>query len=662
MSMVQEQPTCGCTCQKCGKFEVVLCLIQPRHPHSRYVGYSSLRPKASQNYLTWLCNSGCKASAKVYGIHLQIDSGQECYGPLRGDRSPPGKGAIDPIPSAKMKEGTLSLRSGSSVQGSPCGLPLPPCAFTKVAGAALAPLREVGIRILNYLDDWLFLAHSSGVVGSASSSEEVPAYDSGQACVGQVRQHCDCGLHQPPGRCTLLSHVTTSPPSHALESTQTQVSTCHSHSGRNQSYSRFPVMTGFARRRVESPHPVGPTDWDRFGQAERSLCLTGIHPLPVVVRSDRGPPRVRCTGTQLIEGLAQVCVSSSEPHHTNFVQSQGGQRTDSLGGPLLAQQNLVLRPGAPGISPSLAHSSEGGPPFSGEGHILAPAPQSLEPPPMVPGRDQEDFRDLSPSVGLDRHLSASTLRVHVAAISANHDLVGGRSVGKHDLIIRFLRGARRLNPPRPHLIPSWDLAVVLQDGSFDCVHFHQRVGDLLALSVNSSCLEFGPADSHVVLSPRPGYVPKVPTAPFRDQVVTLQAISSQEDDPNLTYVMPSPCPAHLHGTNSALQTFGTALSNQLLLRKARLRDTAVTGQSWTLDGHDEVSCTYVNTLLCSEQLCKSAHPIFIGLSQNCQRCLGSQERPLVSYTNSTQRLRSLHQGTRVTIRNRDVSSFVSHFG
>ncbi|KAL0198644.1 hypothetical protein M9458_007184, partial [Cirrhinus mrigala] len=241
--------------------------------------------------------------------------------------------------------------------------------------------------------------------------------------------------------------------------------------------------------------------------------------------------------------------------------------------------NLVLGPGAPGISPSLAHSSEEGPPFSGEGHNLAPAPRSLEPPPLVPGRDQEDFRDLSPSVvntllqarapstrrlcgiksvlsflqeGLDRHLSASTLKVHVAAISANHDLVGGRSVGKHDLIIR-------LNPPRSHLIPSWDLAVVLQglqqdpfeplqSVELDALSFKtalltaltsiKRVGDLQALSVNSSCLEFGPADSHVVLRPRPGYVPKVPTTPFRDQVVTLQALSSQEDDPNLTLLCP----------------------------------------------------------------------------------------------------------------------------
>ncbi|XP_051959970.1 uncharacterized protein LOC127627568, partial [Xyrauchen texanus] len=42
----------------------------------------------------------------------------------------------------------------------PFGLPLSPRIFTKVAEAALAPLRVAGIRILNYLDDWLILAHS----------------------------------------------------------------------------------------------------------------------------------------------------------------------------------------------------------------------------------------------------------------------------------------------------------------------------------------------------------------------------------------------------------------------------------------------------------------------------------------------------------------------
>ncbi len=42
----------------------------------------------------------------------------------------------------------------------PFGLSLSPRVFTKVAEAALVPLREQGMRILNYLDDWLILAQS----------------------------------------------------------------------------------------------------------------------------------------------------------------------------------------------------------------------------------------------------------------------------------------------------------------------------------------------------------------------------------------------------------------------------------------------------------------------------------------------------------------------
>ncbi len=42
----------------------------------------------------------------------------------------------------------------------PFGFSLSPRVFTKVAEGTLAPLREVGIRILNYLDDWLILAQS----------------------------------------------------------------------------------------------------------------------------------------------------------------------------------------------------------------------------------------------------------------------------------------------------------------------------------------------------------------------------------------------------------------------------------------------------------------------------------------------------------------------
>jgi hypothetical protein len=161
--------------------------------------------------------------------------------------------------------------------------------------------------------------------------------------------------------------------------------------------------------------------------------------------------------------------------------------------------------------------------------------------------------------GLERRLSPSTLKVYVAAIAAHHGAVEGKSLGKHDLIVRFLRGARRLNPPRPLSIPSWDLSLVLsalQRPPFEPLQSAElkvlscktvllvalasikRVGDLHAFSVDESCLEFGPANSHVILRPRPGYVPKVPTTPFRDQVVNLQALPSEEADPALAFLCP----------------------------------------------------------------------------------------------------------------------------
>ncbi len=64
------------------------------------------------------------------------------------------------------------------------------------------------------------------------------------------------------------------------------------------------------------------------------------------------------------------------------------------------------------------------------------------------------------------------------------------------------------------------------------------VRDLQAFSVSEECLVFGPVYSHMVLRPRPGYVPKVPTMPFQDQVVNLQALPSEEADPALALLCP----------------------------------------------------------------------------------------------------------------------------
>ncbi|CAM4619236.1 unnamed protein product [Leuciscus chuanchicus] len=114
-------------------------------------------------------------------------------------------------------------------------------------------------------------------------------------------------------------------------------------------------------------------------------------------------------------------------------------------------------------------------------------------------------------------------------MSAHHDLVESKTVGQRDLVERFLRGARRLNPPRSPLIPSWDLAVVLsalQRAPFEPLQSVKlkflsmktallfvlasikRVGDLQAFSVDEAQL-VGPARCHRLLrhsTPRTGYV------------------------------------------------------------------------------------------------------------------------------------------------------------
>ncbi len=101
-----------------------------------------------------------------------------------------------------------------------------------------------------------------------------------------------------------------------------------------------------------------------------------------------------------------------------------------------------------------------------------------------------------------------------------------------------------MNPPRPRTVPPWDSPTVLraleappfeplQSSGLRVLSFKTTlllalasvkwVGDLQALYVNPVCLEFGPNDSKVVLTPRLSYVPKVLSTPFRAQVIMLSA-------------------------------------------------------------------------------------------------------------------------------------------
>ncbi|XDV14461.1 hypothetical protein PO909_014706 [Leuciscus waleckii] len=160
---------------------------------------------------------------------------------------------------------------------------------------------------------------------------------------------------------------------------------------------------------------------------------------------------------------------------------------------------------------------------------------------------------------LDKGRAPSTLKVYVAAIAAFSGTTLGQSIGRNDLVIRFLRGAKRLNPPRPPSVPVWDLSTVLEAmkgapfeplQSIDLKHLSfktvfllalasvKRIGDLHALSVSAACMEFGPKDSKVILKPKHGYVPKSLNTAFRAQVISLSALSVPDEERDASLLCP----------------------------------------------------------------------------------------------------------------------------
>lgn len=116
---------------------------------------------------------------------------------------------------------------------------------------------------------------------------------------------------------------------------------------------------------------------------------------------------------------------------------------------------------------------------------------------------------------LSAGLTPSTLKVYVAAIDAHHNPLEGQSLRRNPLVTHFLHGT--LTRTR---ILAWDLAVVLEGlcgapfepleevhGKFLtletvfllAISSLKRVGDLHAMSVAPSCLEFLPGMANTFL-------------------------------------------------------------------------------------------------------------------------------------------------------------------
>ena len=189
------------------------------------------------------------------------------------------------------------------------------------------------------------------------------------------------------------------------------------------------------------------------------------------------------------------CVNDPPGHQTG----QGEWMPSPPSGPPLGIQAVVSRAGLViGQSP-LACSAEERPPHTGQWDYMVSATRLMGPPCLAPKRVPRDLPEKvlntitearAPSTRhlyalkwsgfsswcskklfdpgscevsvilsflqelVDADRSPSTLKVYVAAIAAHHAPVAGQSLGGNNLVVWFLKGARRLNPSRPPSVPS----------------------------------------------------------------------------------------------------------------------------------------------------------------------------------------------------------------
>ncbi len=202
-----------------------------------------------------------------------------------------------------------------------------------------------------------------------------------------------------------------------------------------------------------------------------------------------------------------LCIPPDRPASTGRQAYQGTGSQGAIGGPLVEEPTLVVRADSATDSSPLARAPETGSPLSGERNNMAPSTRAVGSlhlaaqwePTGLPERVLNTIsearapstrrlyalkwsvfstwclnRGENPSTSelavilsflqelLDKGRSHSTLKVFVAAIAAFHAPIAGQSVGRDNSVVRFLKGARRLNPPRPLTVPTWDLPTVLR--------------------------------------------------------------------------------------------------------------------------------------------------------------------------------------------------------
>ncbi len=274
----------------------------------------------------------------------------------------------------------------------PFGLSLSPRVFTKVVEAALVPLREQGVRIINYLDDWLILAQSRRQL--SAHRDLVLKHLS---LLG-LRVNWEKSKLVPTQRISFLGMEFDSVNQTARLTQERAQSVLNC----------FKTLSG----RTAVPLKLFQRLLGHMAAAAGTVPLGLLHMRPLQHWLYGRIPRWAWKRSTYRVQITPACRKTFRPW----------------------SDPLFLRAGVPLEQVSrhavvFTDASTTGWGATYNGHAVS---------------------------------GVSTLKVYVAAISAYHNPIEGKSVGKHNLVVRFLRGARRLNPPRPPSLPSWDLALVLR--------------------------------------------------------------------------------------------------------------------------------------------------------------------------------------------------------
>ncbi len=363
------------------------------------------------------------------------------------------------------------------------------------------------------------LAHQlPGDAGSFSSIEAFSSRPRRPSCASSHRQYVGGLLHQPPGGSAFAPPVQAGAPDPSVGPGETALLEGSVHPWVRQSGSRHPVETGAEARGMDAPHRGDGADLEEVRSSPGGLvCVSrDLTMSPLVLSDSSSSTGAGCHGADVAEASSvRLPPDCSAPGSSG--ESSPGRGSSLVSSPVLAGPSMVCGPGSPSRRLSMGDSRSAGSPLTGRGHHSSPPPRVVE------------------AMGV-------ALRVRESTIAAHHAPVGEQSLGRNPLVTRFLRGTRRLRPPVRPRMPTWDLAVVLEALSkapFEpleevpwrfltvktvfllAISSLKRVGDLQALSVAPSCLEFAPGMARAFLYPRPGYVPKVPSVVPRP--VILQA-------------------------------------------------------------------------------------------------------------------------------------------